>query len=242
MKKWVILSFGLLGAVAAVFTALHLSGRGRWNPGQTEERDSGPARSSGPAAQESAPGGLAGKAAPAQAGQASAADRQKLIVLNEILAAKNDNDHRLDTDFNDLSPAARQLLQQRYQAIAPEKRNERGTVLYLLGRNMKTAQDVAFMGAVLAEPPCLSLADCGRESKTASSEHEDDELGVTTTLAYPSLVVLREFGQALENCPSLSGPMKAEMRHKLELGAGSPVPSVAQKSRSLLSQIKSCRT
>src|SRR5207302_220894 len=88
----------------------------------------------------------------------------KLVILDEILRSRNDNDPRLDADFNDLSAETKRRFREKYGALAPEKRNERGTVVYLLGRNINDDRDWDFLREVAGEPPCLSLSDCSKRT------------------------------------------------------------------------------
>ncbi len=185
-----------------------------------------------------------GMAPPAGAPSAlipTSADRAKVEVLDQILISRNDNDPRLDTDFRSLTPASKELFEQKYQSIVAEKRNERGTIVHLLGKNMVNPEDVAFLGGVLTEKPCLSLADCGHDSKDQSSELNE----VGTTLAYPQLVVLYQFERALDarngkgSASDVAHPTPAafdEMKRRLEQATRSPVPSIAQKAQQLLSR------
>ncbi|MFA6316262.1 MAG: hypothetical protein WC943_02500 [Elusimicrobiota bacterium] len=112
-------------------------------------------------------------------------DLAKLRTLSEILLSRNDNDPRLDRDFNDLSPAAKELFRRMYRELPEERRNERGTIVFLLGRNLSSPEDWAFLRSVATEPPCLSMADCSKPGRAAG--HGGDEV----TLAYPSLVALK---------------------------------------------------
>lgn len=132
---------------------------------------------------------------PAEAATASRQPAEKLAEIEDILRSKNDNDPRLDRDFNDLSPAAKRLFRKKYAEIAPEKRNQRGTIVYLLGKNLKTAKDWAFLRQVALEPPCLSLSDCSKKPAPGSDE---EATGDEVTLAYPSLVALRQAGRAID--------------------------------------------
>ena len=111
--------------------------------------------------------------------------------LESILASKNDNDPRLDRDFNHLSPEARRAFRRKYFQLRPEARNERGTIVYLLGKNLRAPEDWAFMKHVASEPPCLSLANCAKPAAGA-------EPGDAVTLAYPSLVALKQAQRELE--------------------------------------------
>ncbi|MFI5349030.1 MAG: hypothetical protein ACHQ2Z_05775 [Elusimicrobiota bacterium] len=123
-------------------------------------------------------------------------ERGTVATLEEILRSKNDNDPRLDHDFNDLSPNEKLLFVQKYNEIPEENRNERGTIVYLLGRNLRTHQDWEFLHFVVHEPPCLSLANCTQKASPGSDE---EATGDEVTLAYPSLVALRQARRALED-------------------------------------------
>ena len=139
---------------------------------------------------------LAAAAAPAD-GPA----RAKLRTLEEILASRNDNDPRLDRDFDGLSPEAKRLFRRRYRETAPERRNERGTIVYLLGRNLRSREDWDFIRGVALEPPCLSLADC---AKAPAPGTDEEAAGDEVTLAYPSLVALRQARRAGSRKDALS--------------------------------------
>ena len=134
-------------------------------------------------------GGRAPQQAALSAVPAADAPAQKLVILEDILRSRNDNDPRLDTAFNDLSPQAKRLFRQKYRQLPAESRNELGTVVYLLGRNLKTDEDWAFLREVVAEPPCLSLADCSRGTK--AEPDSDLTIGAGVTLSYPAIMALK---------------------------------------------------
>ncbi|HBA61417.1 MAG TPA: hypothetical protein DCZ92_11495 [Elusimicrobia bacterium] len=151
-------------------------------------------------------------AAPALSPAADASAR--LAVLEEILQSKNDNDPRLDSAFNGLSPEAKKLFRQKYRQLPAEGRNERGTVVFLLGKNLKTAEDWAFMRAVLSEAPCLSLENCGRAAKAEPDSHSTS--GVDLTLSYPAVMVLKRAERILQINRDAGG-QDAAARQALEL-------------------------
>ncbi len=111
-----------------------------------------------------------------------------LAELRDVLRAGNDDDPRLDADFNALSPEDKRLFRAEYARLAPERRNQRGTIVYLIGRNALDADDWSFLLSVVEEPPCRSLADCAQAPRAAGEEAVGDEV----TLAYPALVALRQ--------------------------------------------------
>jgi len=118
-------------------------------------------------------------------------------LLQEILASHNDNDPRLDKDLRVLNQATKEKFRAEYKNLPLEKRNERGTLVFLLGRNLKDAQDFAFFKEVVSESPCLSLVDCGKPEQSFDHDQEEHQNGLGVSLAYPQLVAL----QSLQNLP-----------------------------------------
>jgi hypothetical protein len=139
----------------------------------------------------------------------------KLGTLEEILRSRNDNDPRLDTDFNALTSEEKASLRRKYGEIPAERRNERGTIVYLLGKNMTDAQDWQFFRDVAGEAPCLSLANC------AKPPNGEGDPGDDVTLAYPSLIALKRAQTALENNTATE-----EARKVVETARGSKMPAV----------------
>lgn len=138
-----------------------------------------------------------------------------LRALDAVLAAKDDNAPRLDRDFDALSEAAKAAFRRRYAELPREALNERGTVVYLLGRNMKTAADWEFLRAVVAEAPCRSLADCAREDAAGGSGDE-------VTLAYPALVALKRAHREL----SEGGPGRERARAVADAALHAEAPAL----------------
>lgn len=147
--------------------------------------------------------------------------RAKVATLEDILASRNDNDPRLDKDFLGLSARTKAALRAKYRALAPEDRNGRGTVVYLLGKNLTEPADWEFLRQVAAEEPCLSLADCSKAGGELGP-------GDAVTLAYPSLVAVRQAHRAVEE----GGPAE-EGRKVLEAAKGSKVRAVTRLASSL---------
>ncbi len=166
---------------------------------------------------------------------AAEAAQRKLRTLEAILASKNDNDSRLDTDFNHLSREAKALFRKQYLAIPPEMRNDRGTIVYILGKpgNLTAPEDWAFLKGVAEEPPCLSLEDC---SSPMNASVDREEPGLEVTLAYPQLVALKQMERVLTG-PRAGGSSPEtleEARAVVEAGASSPSPQVARLARRIL--------
>jgi hypothetical protein len=146
----------------------------------------------------------------------------KVVELEEILRSRDDNDPRLDRDFVALPSETKDAFRAAYRALPRERLNERGTIVYLLGRNLTAPEDWLFFREVASEPPCLSLADCSKAS--ASPGEPGDEV----TLAYPSLVAVRQAARAARE-----GGSKQGARAVLEAARGSRAPAVTRLARTL---------
>jgi hypothetical protein len=97
--------------------------------------------------------------------------------------------------------------------LPDERRNDLGTVVYLLGRNLKTDEDWAFMRDVAAAPPCLSLEDCSRQAKTEPDPHVT--AGVEITLSYPAIMALKRAERILQADPGSRRPDDAAQALRL---------------------------
>lgn len=160
--------------------------------------------------------------------------RRQLTILNEILTAKNDNDLRLDTELRDLSPETRAAMTSKYRELSPEKLNERGTIVFLMGRNIQTSEDVAFLREVLEERACLSLSNCSElPAPAAPDSHADHSAeGNPLTLAYPQLTALNSLAQARENS-ELTPELRSAIDAALESAKRSPVRAVSVRAKGL---------
>lgn len=147
-----------------------------------------------------------------------------LLELRDVLRAGNDDDPRLDSDFNALSPQDKRLFRAEYESLAPERRNQRGTIVYLIGRNALDADDWTFFKSVVEEPPCRSLADCAQAPRSGGTEAVGDEV----TLAYPALVALRQSAPHLKDARQA-----ASARAVLEAGLKSPTRAVVRLAERL---------
>ncbi len=157
----------------------------------------------------------------------------KLAVLEEILDSKNDNDPRLDRDFNGLSPETKRLFRKKYRGLKPELRNEQGAIVHLLGKNLKSAEDWAFLREVAGAPPCLSLADCSKEMPSTGDHRE---LGMEITLAYPSMVALNIAERVLDEAGSAgekTSPAFQEAVGVINAAKNSDIPVVSKKAEEL---------
>jgi hypothetical protein len=138
-----------------------------------------------------------------------AADKRKLLILDEILQSKNDNDPRLDTEFRDMTPELKKAMREYYHSIAPEKRNDLGTIVFLTARSMNSPEDVAFMKSVLMEKPCRSLTDCSKDAPVPTAE-EAHLSGISETTAnYPQLTAIRQSLDAYRKALGENPPNRA---------------------------------
>jgi len=180
------------------------------------------------------------------AGEASVAslpeaEQKKITILNEILLSKNDNDLRMDTELRDFTPAAKRVLEKRYSGTAPEKRNERGTYVFLMGREIKDGADVEFFKSVLMEKPCLSLENCDRAPEGQSGEEEHLGAINETTSNYPQLVAIRALlhkAQELMEAGKESDPLFASLLQTIREIRVSPNPRVVEEANRALKELK----
>ena len=158
-------------------------------------------------------------------------DQKKIEILNEILKSKNDNDPRINNELKSLNAEVHRALMAKYNRLAPEDRNGRGTIVFLIARDLKSTADLDFIEKVYQEPPCLSLADCGK-----ASTEEGDHLGADqTTTNYPQLVALYQLDQQLGRQPELlSDPaFRSRFVAVLKEADGFAVPAVNQRAQQI---------
>ncbi len=183
------------------------------------------------------PAGSGGDAAGLSAGES-----RKLSILSEIIASKNDNDQRFDAELRNFSPALKSAIFRKYADAPAERRNERGTYVFLIGREIKDAADVGFLKSVLMENPCLSLENCERAPEGQGGDEEHLGAINETTANYPQLVAirairhklveLREQGQ--ESSALFSGLLQALREIRV-----SPNPRVVDEAAKTLKELDS---
>lgn len=155
----------------------------------------------------------------------------KLKILDEVLTSKNDNDPRLDKEFNNLSPEIKGLFREKYANLPAEKRNERGTIVFLLGRNLKDTEDFRFLETVVSEPPCYNLADC-KSSPEGSTDAAHAGMGEEITLAYPQIVSIKAMEKYLGSSEKIHMALAIRV---LETAKTSPVRVVSAMASDKLS-------
>jgi hypothetical protein len=171
---------------------------------------------------------------------------RKIKILDDILTSQNDNDPRLDSEFRSLTPEDKAALRARYRTLSAEERNGRGTIVFLLGREIRSIGDVQFLAEVLLEKPCLSLANCSQDAGSASGEQAHLEGAVNISLAYPELVSLRAIEKLLTKMTSGALPSESSLREELtrvlQSATHSAVPVVARKATELLGLVGTAGT
>ena len=166
------------------------------------------------------------------------ADIAKAQLLEQILKSKNDNDPRLDRELKVLSEGAKEIIRGRYAKYPTERRNERGTIVFLLGRNLTSESDFQFLHSVLSEAPCRSLADCKTELPgSTASENLHHDLGTGVTLAYPQLVALKAIETYLSGTTQTDSNTAAAIRD-LEAARQSQISRVAVMAEDILNKFQ----
>lgn len=163
-------------------------------------------------------------------------DRQLVGELNQILTSKNDNDPRLDTDFKNLTYGTKLLLVQKYNQLPMESRNERGTIVFLIGREINQPEDCRFLAQVTLETPCLNLADC-KKPPSHTDEDVHEEPAISVTLAYPQHVAVKSMENFLGKKtpdPSLMDSCLSSLDQMTE----SPIPVISRKAADLRSRYR----
>jgi hypothetical protein len=167
-------------------------------------------------------------------------EQKKWVVLEQILESKNDNDPRIDTDLRHLSPGFKSALAIHYAELKPERFNERGTLVFLVGRELVHPADVDFMRTVLTEKPCLSVSDCSRPPAAHAGEDDHREMMNETTTRYPQLMALRALKQKwreLQKDPTGQTDLIRQIRETLEEASRSPDPRIADEAKAILKSI-----
>lgn len=158
-------------------------------------------------------------------------DRVQLSTLNAILSSKNDNDMRMDRELKVLDEGAKELLRKRYDEFPAERRNERGTIVFLLGRNLTSDKDFDFLHSVVDEAPCRSLQNCRMDPGPSSPESAHEETGIEVTLSYPQIVALKSYERVLER--GESDPMYQRAMEEVQHGTHSSSEKIAEVARTI---------
>lgn len=155
-------------------------------------------------------------------------EQKKWTSFKEILASKNDNDPRINGELKNLSDDFHSLLYSEYQTLPAESRNERGMIVFLLTRDLRTDEDFAFLRKVYDEAPCLSLGDCNSRSQSDPHLSGIDQ----TTMNYPQLAELYQIEDRLTREPKLleDTNMRENFKATIDAALKFPVPIVQKKA------------
>ncbi len=157
---------------------------------------------------------------------------EKVKMLEDILASKNDNDPRLDSEFNNLTDNDKAALQKKYSDENREKLNERGTIVYLLGRTISSSHDLVFIKQVTEEPICNNFENCNAIPRDDDSDHTGAN---DVTLAYPQVMALKSLERFLQTNPQ-DYALKQQSLEIVNTAAGSRNDVVARMARQILDQ------
>ncbi len=152
----------------------------------------------------------------------------KAQILLEILESNNDNDPRLDTELKTLNENEKSEFRKIYSLMQDENRAGKGTLVFLLGRNITSEKDLPFFSSVLNEPLCLSLENCQEEHLNEDSHGSP----AGATLVYPQIMALQSIKKAVQltNDPYL----KQQLIETIKNGLSHDSQKVSQRSERLL--------
>lgn len=158
---------------------------------------------------------------------------REVELVDEILRSKNDNDPRLDSELRHLDEEAKTALRSYYLSRPEEDRNGKGTILFLLGRNLKGPEDVKFLAEALKEAPCRSLANCSSEPVVIDHHESHHDTAPEVTLAYPKVVSLNMLEKELHN-PKLSREMRDTILASIRASVKSEEPLVSKRAAAII--------
>ena len=158
--------------------------------------------------------------------------KKKITILKDILTTKNDNDPRMDTELKNLSSEDKDALVSMYQNLKSESLNDRGTIVFLIGRELNRAEDAEFLKSVLSEEPCLSLENCG-VTNSQTDPHMDSVNEVS--LNYPQVVALNRMKNFLEtqNLENVNPTILSHLADASKIGENSKIGMVQSRSKEI---------
>lgn len=156
-------------------------------------------------------------------------EKSQWQAFEDILKVKNDNDPRLDRDLKKISPRFREALYEKYSQLPAEDHSRRGLVVYLIGREISSIEDLQFLKKIYQESPCLSMADC----KSSSGNQDPHNSAVDqTTLVYEQLSGLYLIERQISQNPNLlsDAASRSGIVQVLAQAESFPVPAVHDKA------------
>lgn len=156
------------------------------------------------------------------------AEEQKILLLKEILSNRNDNDQRLDSEFTNMSDALKEKLIQTYHSLSREKRNERGTIAFLLARDAHQLKDLDFFNEVFEEEACLSLSDCSKSESSLNEKRENHNAVSESLLFYPALISLHTLAK------NKNESLQKEIQNKIESQTKSKHNRISDEAKKII--------
>lgn len=162
-------------------------------------------------------------------------DAEKWQALRSVIESKNDNDPRLDRELKHMSEAVHKTMREAYQKMAMEDRNERGTLVFLLTRDLKSSEDLQFLKSVYEEQACTSFESCNQVPSEDAHLSAIDE----ASLSYPQRAGLYQLASVVEKHPEYMRDPKFrdEIRAVLDSAVNFPVPLVQKKAQELKARL-----
>lgn len=158
----------------------------------------------------------------------------KVTLLKSILETNNDNDPRLDSEFRNLSEEDKEALTSMYESMRPESLNDRGTIVFLMGREITRPEDAEFLKRVLSEEPCLSLSNCAIPN--AARDPHMDSIN-DSTLSYPQLVALNRIKSFIghNDLKNVNPSILSHLADAAKIGQNSRIPLVQARANEIIS-------
>ena len=175
------------------------------------------------------------------AAEAGPTDSEKLRILDDILASRNDNDPRMDHELRLFGPP--QDCPDRKISADPARETERSRHGRLSrGPEPDSRAGLRFSSGVLGEPACLSLADCEKSVSKGAGAEDASASAAAVTLAYPQWVALRSLEAYLSQPgaepaaarPAFEGAALEALRAALK----SPNGAIAERAAALLNRFR----
>lgn len=164
---------------------------------------------------------------------ARSSSHEKLAILDAVLASRDDNDSRLDTELKVLTVEEKRAFIDRYRTLPMEDRNGRGMIVFLIGRNLTSPEDFNFINGVFLEPFCRSLENC-EKGPAVSDEDPHHSSGDEVTQSYPQWAALK----ALEKWSEHVNPLlKQNALDALRSAQGFDHPKIQGYARKLFDKL-----
>lgn len=146
---------------------------------------------------------------------------EKLARLEQVLSSNHDHHPELDTEFRQLTPALKTAMVNRYHSLDPSALNQRGTLVFILGREIQDSGDLQFFRQVLTE-----------NSKQPGAKTFSDDLSDH----YPSVMAIRMQEERVKE--EKASVLRGEVEAILSEAASSPNPVIAREAKQALGRLR----